>query len=83
MRPVEAAKRYLIRRAEARARPASARQLLDFAIGVTALGAAGMIAAALLLRAPALGLELGSRLVFALCLLLAARPWLAGQGGPR
>lgn len=76
MRAVEAAKRYLIKRAEARARPPSALRLIDFAIVVTALGAAGMIAAALLLRAPALGLELGARLVFALCLLLAARPWL-------
>jgi hypothetical protein len=50
--------------------------MIDFAIAVSALGALAMIAAAFLLDAPGLGLELGSRLAFVLFLLLAARPWV-------
>ena len=77
MRPTQMLQRFIERRAQARERSASLRGILDFAIAVTALGAAAMIAAAFALRSPTLGLELGSRLAFALFLLLAVRPWTA------
>jgi hypothetical protein len=76
MRPLEIFQRYMIRRVEARQRGASLRHMVDFAIAVSGLGAIAMVAAAVLLRAPGLGLELGSRLAFVLFLLLAARPWV-------
>ena len=76
-RPMEMLQRFVVRRAEARERGASLRGVVDFAIAVTGLGAAAMVAASLALHAPTLGLELGSRLVFALFLLLAVRPWTA------
>jgi hypothetical protein len=76
MRPLDVFQRYMIRRLEARQRGASLRHMLDFAIGVCALGAMAMIGAAFALRAPELGVEMGSRLVFVLCLLLAVRLWV-------
>jgi hypothetical protein len=76
MRSYDLFQRYMVRRLEARRRGMGARSLVDFAIGVCAVGAAGLIAAAVALRAPGLGVELGARLVFAVCLLLAVRPWL-------
>jgi hypothetical protein len=75
IRPMDMLQRFVVRRAEARERGASIRGILDFAIAVTGLGAAAMLAASIALRSPTLGLELGSRLAFALCLLLAVRPW--------
>jgi len=77
IRPMDVLQRFVERRAEARERGASVRGILDFAIAVTGLGAAAMVAAAVALRSPTLGLELGSRLAFALFLLLAVRPWTA------
>lgn len=76
MRPLEAFQRYMIRRVEARQRGAQPRHLIDFAIAVCAFGALALILAAVWMRAPGLGLELGSRLVFALLLLVAVRPWV-------
>jgi hypothetical protein len=75
MRPLEILNRFIVRRAQARERGATVRGIVDFAIAVTGLGAAAMLASSIALRSPTLGLELGSRLAFALCLLLAARPW--------
>ena len=71
--------RFIAARAAARERGASARGLLDFAIVVTGLGAAAMVGASIVLGSTTLGVELGSRLVFVLCLLLAARPWTAAR----
>ena len=76
MRPLEAFQRYMIKRVEARRRGAQPRHLIDFAIAVCAFGALALILAAVWMRAPGLGLELGSRLVFALLLLVAVRPWV-------
>ena len=76
MRPLDVFQRYMIRRLEARQRGTSARSMLDFAIAASALGSIAMIGASLALGAAGLGLELGSRLVFVLFLLLAARPWV-------
>jgi hypothetical protein len=77
IRPTQMLRRFIERRAQARERGASARGLLDFAIAVTGLGAVAMVGASIALGSPTLGLELGSRLTFALCLLLAGRPWIA------
>jgi hypothetical protein len=79
VRPTEMLQRFVQRRAEARSRGASARGLLDFAIAVTGLGALAMIGSAIALGSTSLGLEMGSRLAFALCLLLAVRPWTAAR----
>jgi hypothetical protein len=76
MRPLDVLQRHMQRRLEARQRGASPRRIIDFAIVVTALGAVAMVGASLALGAAGLGLELGSRLVFALLLLVAARPWI-------
>ena len=66
----------MIRRVEARQRGATPRSMVDFAIAVCAFGALALVLAAVTLRAPGLGLELGSRLAFAMLVLVAVRPWL-------
>ena len=38
-----------------------------------------MVGASVTLGSPTLGIELGSRLAFVLCLLLAARPWTVAR----
>jgi hypothetical protein len=77
MRPYEAFQRYMVRRLEARQRGMAPRRLIDFAIALCGLGAVALVAAAVALHAASLGLELAARLVFALLLLLAIRPWLS------
>jgi hypothetical protein len=77
--PMQILQRFVERRAQARQRGASLRGIVDFAIAVTGLGAAAMVGAAIVLGSTTLGLEMGSRLAFALCLLLAVRPWTAAR----
>jgi hypothetical protein len=79
VRPIEMLQRFVLKRAQAREHGATVRGLLDFAILITGLGAAGMVGASIALGSATLGLELGSRLAFALCLLLAVRPWTAAR----
>ncbi|HET9160308.1 MAG TPA: hypothetical protein VFN88_06825 [Caulobacteraceae bacterium] len=78
MRAYDLFQRYMLRRLEARQRGMAPRRMVDFAIVVSAVGAGGLIAAAFALRAPGLGVELGARLVFAMLVLVAVRPWLKG-----
>ena len=78
MRVYDLFQRYMLRRLEARQRGMAPRRLVEFAIMVSAAGAAGLIAAAFALRAPGIGVELGARLVFAMLILVAVRPWLRG-----
>jgi hypothetical protein len=77
MRPFELFQRYMIKRARARQRGMAPRALIDFAIALCGFGALALVLAAVWMRAPGLGLELGSRLVFALLVLVAVRPWVA------
>ena len=61
-----------------RARPGvTLVRTLDYVAALLGLGMLAIVAMSIALGSAAIGLELGARLAFMMCLILALRPWVA------